>query len=310
MDAPDKILTGRHFFGAHFPGLHFDPKDEEDKDEKEESKTIEDSVDKAAKDLESKKKDTEEEKDDEKETDDTKDDEKEDDDDEDEDEEFDKTSLTEAKNLYRHLKNPKTAVETLKILVRSAGLDIKEATREEKKEVEKTIKAVVKQKLGTKYPTLSEDLGDMLEEILDFAVKEKIKPLEQVQQAERDQRLKEKIDNAERAVKAEFTDIPDKVLKEADRLLESKEFVPPKDANPEKVFRALFQLAAANTDIVLQKTTAKHVNTKKQDDDDVFAQLHSKRAGAKDGVRDVQVKSLDDAVKLAEQQVEAKMKNK
>src|ERR1044071_8538610 len=69
-----------------------------------------------------------------------------------EEKEEDEDELTDeekehAKNLFKLLKHPATNRAALESLVKAAGMDVKTATEEEKKEVKKTIKEILSEKL-------------------------------------------------------------------------------------------------------------------------------------------------------------------
>jgi antirestriction protein len=82
-------------------------------------------------------------------------------------EEIDPEELAQAKNLYKVLKDPRTAKAAIKMLADEHGLipTQKDTPKQEERKI-KSIKSIVKEKLGDEYAFLSDKLGDVFEEAL------------------------------------------------------------------------------------------------------------------------------------------------
>lgn len=80
--------------------------------------------------------------------------------------EDDGIDVTQAKNLYKALSDPKTAKPIIEALARQSGLLGDEPTKAQTKEVKKTIQAVFKEALGDKLGFLAEELGPAIEAVL------------------------------------------------------------------------------------------------------------------------------------------------
>src|SRR5206468_10309149 len=92
-----------------------------------------------------------------------------------EEDSLDETELEHAKNLFKLLKNPETGRQALEALAKAAGLKI-DSSVQEKKEIRKSIKEVLIEKLPN-YKFLADDLGSALEEILNSEITNRTKDI-------------------------------------------------------------------------------------------------------------------------------------
>lgn len=234
------------------------------------------------------------------------------DDDDDEEEELSKEDLLQATQLFKVLNNPETALQGLELLVKAAGLTLGETTKKEEKEIKKTVKDVVKAKLGSKYEFLSEDLGDLLQELFDTEVKSRAgtKELEEKMVAREEKETRETVRAAFKTVSESYVNIDNKLVKEITRIQKDGEIIFGPKTDPEKYFKACFILAADNLGVTLQKKTSKQETTRTKDVS-AFARLNANKGlTQKDGKGVAQVKSLDDIIKSVAADVEEKMSKK
>lgn len=277
------------------------------KDDKETiDSAVDSAVDKAEKEL---NKDDEDEEDSE--------DKEKDEDEDDEESEEDEEDLTEdqqkqAKNVFKLLSNPETAVDALRTLAAQAGLKLEKVeTKEEKKEVKKAIKDIVKEKLGTNYPHLADILGDTLQDLLTEAIKDGNKAIRDKMAAEAHEKLKSEITTAQTKVVNEFVDVPARVLQEFVRMQEQGELLPGPKQSPEKFFRAGIKEAADNLKVALVKkqVSKEEVKEKKPKSplDELASKGRSSSSSVKDGIKTTQVKNFNDAIKLGVEAVAKKM---
>lgn len=283
----------------------------EGKDEKDatEDKSISQSIDDAAAQVEEElKKDDKDGKDDA----DDKDSES-DDSDEDEDEEEEKDLTAEealhAKNLFKLLTNDKTSAATLKTLVMQAGLELKDIeTKAETKIAAKTIKERIREGLGDDYKFLGEKLGTVIESVLADAVKEQTKDIRERQEKQINDTTLQIVKAAQASVTSEYTKIPTNVLEEVLRIQVEQDILPGK-ATPERYFRTCLTMAAENLGVQLVKKPAStSASDGKKREKSPLENLSESRGSHKEGVNTTQVKSINDAIAKAVDQVEAAKK--
>lgn len=283
----------------------------EAKTDEKETKTLSSSIDAAAEEIEAQlRKDEKEEK-----TDDSTDkDEESESTDEDEDDEKEKDltaeELVHAKNLFKLLSNDKTALTTLKTLASQAGIELKDVeTKKDEKVAAKTIKDRIKEGLGDDYKFLGEKLGTVIETVLADAIKENTKDIRDKQANDQKLALNERIKTENAAVSAEYVEIPTRVLQEVLRIQTDQEILPGK-SSPGKFFKACLTMAAENLGVTLvKKPTSNAAETKKRDKSPLDA-LSESRGSHKEGVRSTQVKSTNDAIARAVEQVDAEFADK
>src|SRR6266705_866343 len=225
-------------------------------------------------------------------------------------EELSDEEIKNAKNLFKLLKNPLTAKETLTMMVRAAGLT-PESTKQEEKATTKTIKDIVKEKLGKDYEFLSEKLSDVLEDVVTKVTNERVSKVESEIAAQKDENLKEKIAAAQQKVISEYREVSDAVLREADRILSEQELIPGKNSTPEKFFKTLIMTAAANKNVNLIKNTSASSDQdsrREKNARDVNALLSSGRVTSSEAKKSTKVKNLDDAIREASRMIEESLK--
>lgn len=274
------------------------------KEEKEES--IDSAVDKAEKAL------NKDDKEDEEDEEDSEDKEEGSEEEEPEEEDLTEDQQKQAKNVFKLLSNPETAVEALRTLAAQAGLKLEKAeSKEEKKEVKRAIKDIVKEKLGANYPHLADILGDTLQDLLTEAIKEGNKDIREKLDKDAHEKLKETISSAQTKVVSEFVDVPTKVLQEFVRMQEQGELLPGPKQSPEKFFRAGIKEAADNLKIALVKKQVSKEEVREKKSKSPLDELESKGRNSarseKDGIKTTQVKNFNDAIKLGVEAVAKKM---
>lgn len=282
--------------------------DEDKGKETKESKSLSDSVEEAAREVEAKLKggkkeiSKKEESSDDKDEEDTEDDE--DDEKEDEEKELTDEEKVHAKTLFRLLTNPKSAPNALRTLVEQSGMKIQEAeTKKEETKIIKSIKEMVKEELGEEYKFLGDKLGTVLEKLIVSQVKEQTKDIRERQNAEADQRTMETVKAAQEKVKSEYVQVSDKVLREVLRIQEEGEAVVGPKTSAEKFFKTCVIMAAENLGITLvKKAPGTKVETKERSKSPLD-KLSESRGSHKEGVKSVQVKSMDDAIAAAVESV-------
>jgi hypothetical protein len=291
--------------------------DEKEGDEKpgggdEAKPTLDEAIDKATKDLD--KDDEDSKKDDDKEDDKKEDtDDKDEDEDEDEEDDLDEDQKIQAKNVFKLLNNPNTSIETLRALAAQAGLKLEQIeTKKEETAAKKTIKDIVKDKIGAKYSFLAEDLGDLLEDLFKTQITESTKDIRtKIAEGELNI-LKERIVAAQEKVVSEYVDVPVAVLKEFVRMQENGEIVPGPKQPPEKFIRLGIREAAENLKISLvKKSTGSSESTSKKKSsplDELTSKSRSSSSSMKDGIKSTQVKNINDAIRLAEESIAKEMK--
>jgi hypothetical protein len=279
----------------------------DDKKDKEDDLSVDDAVDKAVKDL-----DKDDSSDEDKEESEDKED-SEDEDEKDEEDDLDEEQQKTAKNIFKLLNNPKTSIEALRTLAAQAGLKLSEIeNKKDETAAKKTIKDIVKDKIGSKYSFLAEDLGDLLEDLFNTQVTEKTKDIRTKLDAADHQALVDKITAAQDKIIGEYVEVPNQVLKEFVRMQEAGEIMPGKNQPPDKFIRAGIREAAENLKISLVKKSSSRsesTNTKKRSPlDELSSKSRNSAESSKDGVKSTQVKNINDAISQAVEQVSKQMK--
>lgn len=295
----------RFDYNKHLLLFADDGSDEDAGGGEEEQKSIGSAVDKAEKSL-----DKEEEDNEDKEEEDSEQSEEEEEDDLTEDQ------TIQAKNVFKLLSNPETAVEALKTLAAQAGLKLEKVeTKNEETIAKKAITEIIKEKLGSNYPHLADVLGPALQEILSDAIKEGNKDIREDLAKEKRETLVKSINSAQDKVISEYVDVPVSVLKEFVRMQEQGELLPGPKQSPEKFFRAGIREAAENLKIALVKKSSGRKNEEirerklKSPLDDLASKGRHSTGSVKDGIKSTQVKNFNDAIKLGVEAV-AKSMNK
>jgi len=304
-------------YTLHGVGPYFDSKQEENKEQKEEKQeekkeekkeTFEEIAARIAKEQglteDPEKEDDKEEKEDE-----NKEEEK-------EEEELNAEALDQAKQLYKLLNDPKTALQALDILAKTAGFklaEIKEVPKEEKKEIIKSIKDIVKERLGTKIPFLSDDLGATLEEVIKEGIERGTKELKETVAQEKQERLQKELLTTFETVVASYDGVTEAVLKEVTAIQQRKEVIPG-EMVPDKYFKVCLALAAENLGVsITKKGTPQQKSSEKKPAKQVdpLQQLAAKKnLTHKEGLKTTQVKTMKDAIDLAAEQIESQFAGK
>ena len=229
---------------------------EEVKETKEPDLSRREAIEKGIKDLESKKEKKEEEP---KET-------EESEEDEDSKEELEAAEKEEDDNaikLFRALNDPEQGPKILRILAQEAGVLDKGNTKEEKKEALKSIKQVVREKLGTEYQFLADKIGDILEEIVPQANKKDTEDLKARIDARDKLELSNQIDSALADCFGQYNEVPKAVQVRFNELIDEMPPVPGKTI-PKVYFNRLIKIAAEET-----KTTLKFKDSSKSSSQDI-----------------------------------------
>jgi len=168
---------------------------------------------------------------------------------EDEDGEDEKQETEKAIQLYKALNDPESGTKILRILAQEAGL-LDSSSKKEQKVIEKSIKEVLKESLGSEYQFLSDRIGDALEKILpDLATKGSREVKERLDAREKADLSKE-IDSALSETFGQFDSVPKSVEKRFNELIDEMPPVPGKTV-PKVYFNRLIKIAAEEVGITL-----------------------------------------------------------
>lgn len=159
----------------------------------------------------------------------------------------DESGLTEkeqqtAKDLFLSLKDPATSKIVLKAMVEAAGLKLDGTeTKEEIKEVKKSVEDVLKEGLGEEYDFLVEKLGPALKKIINDAVDEKTADLRKTTAETERERYEVKVEKAFTALDTKYGD-----TKEFhDSMLKLMDDMPPSPNLPiDKYFENLYLIVS------------------------------------------------------------------
>lgn len=149
-----------------------------------------------------------------------------------------------AVNLFNSLKDPKTAGATLQALAEMGGFNLQR--REDRKEIKKTVSALIAEKLGEDHSLLSERLGPALEEIIDSAVNEKLKPFNDKITEREQTELQSHIDQAFVDLETETKGLSKKLEGKMVQLMDV--ISPGKDTKPRDYIRYIYKLAKSDFD--------------------------------------------------------------
>jgi hypothetical protein len=86
--------------------------------------------------------------------------------------------IAAGRELIKALKDPTERKKMIQYLAKESGFDLVDATPQEKKTFDKTVDAVLREKLADEYALLPANLGSTLEEIIQAAVDARVKPIE------------------------------------------------------------------------------------------------------------------------------------
>lgn len=231
--------------------------------------------------------------------------------------EVNKEESTQAINLFRALNNPETGPKILKILAQEAGL-LDGSSKETKKEVAKSIKSVIKEKLGSEYQFLADRLGDALEEVVNEVAKERIGKVEERLDNREKAELNKEVDIAMKESFEQYEEIPKNVLAKFNDLIDEMPPVPGK-TKPLAYFNRLIKIAfeeAKVTPKLVSKTKGNELSQVmkdrlKRNKNDATSRLASR--GAEAEVDDTsknapQPKSRREAIERAVKETEAAQK--
>lgn len=231
--------------------------------------------------------------------------------------------ITNALNLYKALNDPTEGPRLLRMLASEAGID-KDSTKEEVKQVEKTIKELVKEGIGPEYQFFADKLGNTLETVINNIVDKKVNEVKE-NLAQRDRKeLGTTIDNALSTCFNQYEEVPLKVQEKFNSLIDEMPPVPGK-TNPLAYFNRLIKIAAEETNIKLvtkenktstsDKSLAEDIKNKvMRNKRDASSRLASKGAEAEvdDTSRSVSTpaKSRKEAIEAAIKETDAKFAGK
>jgi hypothetical protein len=153
---------------------------------------------------------------------------------------LDERDIERAKDLYRAIKDPKSAVTVIKMMAESAGL--LNPTQTEVKEVAKTIQELIAEGLGSDYAFLAEKLGTTIETVVKAQVAEQTKDLRENAAKSARNAEETRVDAAIQKVFKAHDDaeaLGDDILKLMDKVL------PSPDASTEEYFENLYLIAAS-----------------------------------------------------------------
>lgn len=174
-----------------------------------------------------------------------------------------KDEIRDALNLSKALNGPR-GKDLLKILAREAGL-LDSSTKEEKKEIKRTVKEVIKEKLGSDYQFLADKLGDALEEVIKSNKDADVEEIKSRLDAREKADLSKEIDSALTNAIGRYEDVPKKVMTRFNELIDEMPPTPGK-TDPAKYFKRLITLAADETDteLVLKSSDSKDSKDSKE----------------------------------------------
>lgn len=166
-------------------------------------------------------------------------------------EETKKPTLEEAEqeqalSLFRALKDPNRAADVIRVMAKEAGLL---ETKAEKKEAERTIEEIIKEGLGEEYEFLSEKLGPVIKQAVEFATKD----IREKTDATEKEREAEKIN---REIESVLNKYADAAKLEPDVLALMNEILPSPGQKVDVYFERLLKIAAAERGITLRTKTA------------------------------------------------------
>lgn len=149
-----------------------------------------------------------------------------------------------ALDLFKALRDPSRAGSTLQQLADMAGLDL--VKKQDRQELKKDIKTLVKERLGEDNSILADSLGPLLEELLEGAVKDKLKPLEDSIFESKKIEFSNRIENEISALDKETKGLSSKLESRMVELM--GEISPGETTPPEKYIRHIFKLAKSEFD--------------------------------------------------------------
>ncbi len=201
--------------------------------------------------------------------------------------------LDKAKELYRALNNPRTAGPVIEMLAREAGLlkGNKELTPKEEAKAKRSLRDIVKERLGDDLGFLSDKLSDVIEGVLEAHGQE---TNERFARYEADKAK----DDVNRAVESLYSKYEDAIKYESKILELMDEFTPGKGVKMGAYMEKLYKLAKSEASELSAKD--KMAKKLKSNSDDATARLSSsstRETTTKD--RPPKARSLDDAIDLA-----------
>lgn len=203
-------------------------------------------------------------------------------------EEISEDEIKEAKNLYKLLKDPATQKDVLRVLASQAGLLEKVETKQDVKDAKKSVKDILKAKLGDKFDFLTPMLSEALEEILQGERAENAQQLGTVQQTQ----LNTEVQNVFNKLSSETKGASRQLESKMDAL--SKKFPPGADISVDEYVRGLYQMASSGTAKGNSKQIADRIN---RNSSDVPGRLASRSTGAgKDSPRNLGKLNLNQSI--------------
>ncbi len=206
---------------------------------------------------------------------------------------------SEAFNLYKALKDPKTSPALVAALAQQAGIlgkpSVAPATVREEREAKRDIREVLRDKLGSQYKFLADELGPAIEEVIRQERQENESRLEEVRRAGIEANVVSAFDRLARETKGESR----KLEAQMTRLSEE---IPIGTMPVDRYLKVLYNQAKEESAVRSRQETNKRINRNAAD---VPSRLHSTASGSRSEVPQGKMK-LDKAIEWAASEVEKK----
>jgi len=188
-----------------------------------------------------------------------------------EEEDLSAEHLQRAKDLYKALSNPATAVQIVEMMARNAGLikDIKEGEVTEKKAV-KTITDVIREELGEDYKFLGAKLGKIIPDVVERMIEEKTQDIRDKQAQKEKEDVSKAFSTAFETLGGEFEDF-NEYHDEMNKLMDTVPVSPKLTAT--QYFRNLYILAKGNKGSTKKSTVTVDKARLQKSKDNVAARL-------------------------------------
>lgn len=218
--------------------------------------------------------------------------------------------LAHAKTLFKLLNDPERSKETIEVLARAAGIKMGEIeTKKEETKAIKSIKEMIEEEMGDEYKFFGSKLGNAIEKVLKHAIDENTKDLRESTQNLTNTQIKSEAIKVQNEVLGEYAQVPAQVLREMLRIQKDEEVSLGPKGNYKTFFKTCLNLAAENCGIsLIKKGNSKTDDNKGEKKKSSPIDALNNRGSQKEGKKDVQIKSYKDAIELAIEEVESKMK--
>lgn len=206
--------------------------------------------------------------------------------------ELSEEEVTQARNLFRALKDPKTSSSVVAALAQQAGILAPPTTKVEEKEQNKTIQALLQESLGKEYEFLAPKLAPALEGALHQLRVENESRLEEVRRAGIEAEVSSAFDRLARETKGDS--------RKVERLMtELSEKIPAGSMSPYEYLQVLYVQAQHERGLRSEQERNKRIN---RNANDAASRLSATASGSKSEVPSKKM-NINQAVEFAVSEV-------